>query len=75
MNVSRTVNEDLKRIWKKAVAACVEALYQNLNSYLPENGGTKYLRNICELLPDYTALKHRRKPSLCPPLKELQILF
>jgi hypothetical protein len=30
-----------------------------------EDGGSKHLRNVGKLLPDYTVLQSRRQPSLC----------
>jgi hypothetical protein len=39
----------------------------------PDDGGSKYLWNICKLIPDYTVLQTRRQPSSYLPLWEPQI--
>jgi hypothetical protein len=41
----------------------------------PDDGGSKYLRNIGKLLPDYTALQPRRQPSSYSPPWEPQIVL
>jgi hypothetical protein len=40
----------------------------------PDDGGSKDLRNVGKLLPDYTALQPRRQPSSYSPPWEPQIL-
>jgi hypothetical protein len=41
--------------------------------YRPDDGGSKDLRNVGKLLPDYTALQPRRQPSSYSPPWEPQI--
>jgi hypothetical protein len=35
------------------------------STHRPDDGGYKYLWNVCELLPDYTAIQPKRQPSYC----------
>jgi hypothetical protein len=40
----------------------------------PNDGGSMYLRNVCKLVPDYTALQPRRQPSSHSLPREPQII-
>jgi hypothetical protein len=40
------------------------AVFWVIAAMSPDDGGSKDLCNVCELLPDYTAIQPRRQPSL-----------
>jgi hypothetical protein len=49
-------------------------LYGNDATHRPDDGGSKDLRNVGELIPVYTELKPRRQPSSCSLPWEPQII-
>jgi hypothetical protein len=48
--------------WIVAPCNLVE-VYRRFRGTCHDDGGSKYLKNVCKLLPDYTALQSIRQPS------------
>jgi hypothetical protein len=60
--------------WVVAPCSLVEVC-QHFRGHRPDDGGSKDLRNVGKLLPDYTVLQPRRQPSSYSPPWESQILL
>jgi hypothetical protein len=52
---------------------CLPGCCAVMSTHRHDEGGSKYLWNVGELLPDYTAQQPRRQPSSYSPPWELQI--
>jgi hypothetical protein len=61
-------HENLKSFLVKSMGRLLITVFRDskpLNlSHCPDDGGSKDLRNVGKLLPDYTALQPRRQPYL-----------
>jgi hypothetical protein len=66
--------------WFVALCSLIEVFQHfrgpcSLHHHHPDDGGSKDLRNVGKLLPDYTALQPRRQPSSCSLPWEPWILY
>jgi hypothetical protein len=53
--------------WDIAPCSMVEAFRRFRGAYCPDDGGSKYVRNVGKLLPVYALRRPRRRSSYSPP--------